>query len=231
MCQIAYIKEGFAMDPKLIPQIMVHNQDGVGFMWQTKKHVAITKSFMTVSQVSEMTKKLSDRHITHAIHWRKATVGNINELNIHPFKIMKEKHSGLEIYGMLNGTLNQIKINNDDDCDARLLMNDILSPILHRKPDMIRSPEFVRLLEQAIGNARILMMTPREVVLVNESKGHWDNGIWYSNKYSNNPVKKIKEWSNSNNYQSGRVWDATTGRYIDNRPYHQSNAQNCFVGY
>lgn len=192
MCQIAYVKKGAKIDLNLIPQIMVHNQDGVGIMWQGKNTVHMLKGFLKPTEVMRATRLLSENNIVHCIHWRKATIGNINELNIHPFEVLKEPVSGLEIYGMMNGTLSQsqIPINNDDDCDARLMMTDILAPILKNKPSLIRDAAFTKLVEQAIGIVRIVLMTPREVVVINEEKGYWKDDVWFSNKYSNNPVKK-----------------------------------------
>jgi len=109
------------------------------------------------------------------IHFRIATHGTVDLYNCHPF-IVDSEHSFIH-NGVIAGMSATDK--NDNRSDTRIFNDTILRklPIGWEKNEAI-----VSMIESRIGISKLCLLSiDGTVTIFNEEKGHWKDGIWFSN--------------------------------------------------
>lgn len=179
-----------------------NNKDGCGFAYCDEGKIYI-KKFMSFDRFYEEYSKVHNKS-NMLIHFRIATHGGVNLDNCHPFKLndrMALIHNGI-ISGYGNKT---------DKSDTRDFIDKVIGNISWK---MWKNPSFVQLVGEAIGNSKFCILDIEGgYYIVNENKGEWVDGVWYSNS-SYKPrtvykttIKKDYKKDYSYNYNSWYGYD------------------------
>lgn len=155
------------------------NKDGIGFAYVNNGKVIIKKfmdfdkfykEYLDVEGISNM-----------LIHFRIATHGNVEVNNCHPFKLndrMALIHNGI-ISGYGSKTDNKV--------DTQDFIDKVIGKISYK---MWKNPSYRELVGDAIGYSKFCILDNQDnYYIINEKKGSWVDGIWYSND-SYKPRKK-----------------------------------------
>jgi len=180
MC-IAIVKPKDKIIPKEVLQTCFENNpDGCGFAYVQDGNVYIQKflndfeAFYTAySQVETISNML--------IHFRIKTHGDISLENCHPFVL--NDRMALIHNGIISGYGDK-----QTKSDTRDFIDKVLSQISHK---MWKNPAFRQLVGDAIGYSKLGILDDKgNCYIINEAKGKWDDGVWYSN--SSYETKKVK---------------------------------------
>ena len=178
MC-IAIVKPKDKVIPKeVLRTCFENNPDGCGFAYVQDNTVYIQKFldnfedfYSEYSKVENLSNML--------IHFRIKTHGAVSLENCHPFKM--NNRMALIHNGIITGYGDK-----ESKSDTRDFIDKILSNISWK---MWKNPAFRQLVGDAIGYSKLgIIDTDGNVYIINEAKGKWDDGVWYSN--SSYEVKK-----------------------------------------
>ena len=127
------------------------------------------------------------------IHFRIATHGGVNIENTHPFVL--NSRMALIHNGVLSGYGDKEKIS-----DTRDFINKVIGNISWK---MWKNPSFIELVGNAIGGSKLgILDVTGDFYIVNEQKGTWKDGAWYSNN-SYEPKKPVVKTT----YSHDSYWD------------------------
>ena len=149
------------------------NPDGAGFMYAEDKQLVVNKGYFTFKEFYKEYKPHGDKQVL--IHFRIKTHGPIDKDNCHPFLV----NSGLGFIhnGIINGYGSNIK------SDTIEFNESILQKIVskHGNNSLFDDP-MVELIENVIGYSKLVFLDRHgNYTIMNEKKGNWNDGVWYSN--------------------------------------------------
>ena len=155
------------------------NPDGAGFMYAKDKKLTVKKGYFTFKDFYKEYKPHEDKQVL--LHFRIKTHGPIDKNNCHPFLV----NSGLGFIhnGIISGYGNNKKSDTIEFNEA------ILQKIVakHGNNSLFDDP-MVELIENVIGYSKLVFLDRHgNYKIMNENKGSWDNGIWYSNSSYKKP--------------------------------------------
>ena len=108
------------------------------------------------------------------VHFRWASMGTINTVNCHPFALCGGGalvHNGhMDAYGSTSQS------------DTAHWVETVLNPLLRTYPNALQQPSIRRVLADSIGHSKMCLLTPTRTIILNEGLGHWEQGVWYSNR-------------------------------------------------
>lgn len=172
MC-IAIVKPKDKVIPKEVLQTCASaNPDGMGFAYCKDGKVIIVKA---VDNFEKFYKAYSKVETTSnmLIHFRIATHGEVCKDNCHPFRLnnrMALIHNGI-ISGYGSKTENK--------SDTKDFIEKVIGNISHKQ---WHNPSFRELVGKVIGYSKLgILDKTGEYFIINEEKGVWDDGVWYSN--------------------------------------------------
>lgn len=171
MCVAILSPAGKTLDKTDMARAHAANPDGCGFAVRKNGTVRIAKGLWTFDEFWERFAPV--QHLEAVVHFRMASAGVITPSNCHPFKLVDGSaliHNGhLARYGY------------ERLSDTAHWVASVLNPVLMRQPDALRDVLTRTLLEDGIGNSKMVILpksgTP---VVLNEEAGYWERGIWYS---------------------------------------------------
>lgn len=168
------------------------NDDGAGFAYPHNGKVIIEKGFFKFDKFWKALKPHMDKPM--AIHFRWSTGGKTDETNCHPFKI-DDKLAMIH-----NGVISSVQITDETKSDTNVFVSDYMAPIHRANPNFIYTEYGKRTLQAIIGNgSKLVFINKRgEPVIINEEKGEWQEGVWYSN--NSHKELKIRYTNYSNGY-------------------------------
>ena len=160
------------------------NPDGAGFMYAEDKQLVVNKGYFTFKEFYKEYKPHGDKQVL--IHFRIKTHGPIDKDNCHPFLV----NSGLGFIhnGIINGYGSNLK------SDTIEFNETILQKIVakHGNNSLFDDP-MVELIENVIGYSKLVFLDRHgNYTIMNEKKGNWNDGVWYSNMSWKKP-EPIKE--------------------------------------
>ena len=191
MCIIAYKPAGTDIEKEVLQECFSRNPDGAGFMYPKASEVMIQKGFFDFEsfwKAWHKTEKTYGDSIPYVLHFRISTAGRINYKNSHPHRISPD------LAFVHNGIL-RINVPKKSKISDTVIYRDKF--LVDATPDIVDSQTFQRILGDHIGiqNKFVFMDGHGRVSIINESQGHWYNGIWFSN-YSYKPATiKISDLS------------------------------------
>ena len=213
MCIAILLPPKKYLDKDTLKRCNSSNPDGFGFAYfdrelVIRKEVEKEKIQKSIDSFIKIRKQFKDRPFL--VHFRIATHGKISTRCCHPFRVNEDVvfcHNGIlkYEYGVDKNSL---------DSDTMMFNKNILQKIDNRTlNDMINSKKSVLkdLLEGYIGsgNKMILLNKEGNYCILNEYKGLWDKGIWYSN----DSYKKKEDFFSYGygnyygyNYNTGYLW-------------------------
>ena len=187
-----------------------NNKDGCGFAYCDKGTFFINK-YMDFEEFYKEYKEVENKS-NMLIHFRIATHGKVEVSNCHPFKLnsrMALIHNGIiPGYG--------IKESKPDTVD---FIEKVIGNISYK---MWSNPSFRTLVGDAIGYSKLAILDKSgKYFIINEDKGEWIDGVWFSNNsYKNKKV--YKTYTNSSNqtnkisnYDDYPVWDYSSEETYD----------------
>lgn len=147
------------------------NPDGCGFAYIDNNQVII-KKFLDFERFLEEYKKVEGMS-NMLIHFRITTHGGTNIDNTHPF-ILNSRMALIH-----NGIISGYGDKGEGKSDTRDFIDKVIGNITHK---MWKNPSFRELVGNAIGYSKLAILDiSGEYYIINEDRGSWDDGIWYSN--------------------------------------------------
>jgi len=149
------------------------NPDGAGFMYAEDKQLVVKKGYFTFKEFYKEYKPHGDKQVL--IHFRIKTHGPIDKNNCHPFLV--NNSLGFIHNGIING------YGDSKESDTIQFNNSILKKIVskHGNNSLFDDP-MVELIENVIGYSKLVFLDRHgNYTIMNEQKGNWNDGVWYSN--------------------------------------------------
>lgn len=183
MCIAIYKPEDSVISKETLERCFNANPDGAGFMYVDNKELHMTKGYFTFNKFWDAYKKHSNKQAV--IHFRIKTHGKIDEHNCHPFMI--NKSIGFVHNGIISG------FGEGDKSDTNHFNEEIIKPLVAKWGNLsLFQPAIKSLIEARIGYSKLIFLDRHgNYDIFNESKGQWDDGVWYSNG-SYKPVMKFE---------------------------------------
>jgi predicted glutamine amidotransferase len=205
MCIAILNTSGHTISKAHLRNCWENNTDGAGMLYinndgklETFKELT---SFATFYKMySYIKQEFGSRNIV--LHFRISTHGRINETNCHPFLVN-------ESVGFVhNGMIYDVPTN--PDYSDTYMFNELY---LKMFKDGFEQNDFTLEMIQSyigLGNKLIFLNDKNEFSIVNESKGHWFNGSWFSN-YSYEKVNSWVDYGGVKKYKSGLGTTTSSG--------------------
>ena len=170
------------------------NPDGAGFMYAENKELTVKKGYFTFKDFYKEYKPHENKQVL--LHFRIKTHGPIDKNNCHPFLV----NSGLGFIhnGIISG------YGDDKQSDTIAFNKAILKKIVakHGNNSLFDDP-MVELIENVIGYSKLVFLDRHgNYKIMNEDKGSWSDGVWYSNSSwkKPEPIKYITNYDRSRQY-------------------------------
>lgn len=155
------------------------NGDGGGMAYIKDNKVVVEKGFMKVDDFLERYNKVVAEGATESpmlVHFRIATTGAVNKDNCHPFIVGRGEGNGAVVHNgwFYSGGRNAVK------SDTRVVVERQRNNLSY---DAIRN-SLVDLEKEITGSNKLaFLFDDGKYVIVNEDRGTWHDGIWYSNSW------------------------------------------------
>jgi glutamine amidotransferase len=180
LCIIVVKPQDKKLDKKVLKQCWTRNKDGGGFMYAGQHGIVIRKELHDFKKLwNDYQKRIintkQELRKNVVFHFRIRTHGEVDEENCHPFYINNGQMAFCH-----NGTISNMKTNKDSKLsDTVRFRNHILN---HLPKNWIKNQALLTLVYEFINYNKFAFMEKNgDVHILNEEKGTWDNGIWYSN--------------------------------------------------
>jgi len=174
MCLAIYQPAGVEVSEKYLRNGFSNHADGAGFAWAVNGQLHVKKGIFDVEEVISHYQTI--KQYPCLIHFRKATHGTVDELNCHPFLFNDGKLALIH-----NGVLS-IKCEIEGWSDTAHFVKLVLEPMIKRNNVPINDGALQYLLATSIGTDKMAIMDgDGNTYVINEEKGKWDGGVWYSN--------------------------------------------------
>lgn len=173
MCIAIYKPEGKVLSLATLKECYTSNPDGAGFMYAENKKLHIEKGFFSFKSFYDAFKKHESKQTV--IHFRIKTHGKIDTANCHPFAV--NNAIGFVHNGVISG------FGDSDFSDTVRFNEQILRPLVNKWGNLaLFQDPIIDLIESRIGYSKLVFLDRHgNHKIMNESKGVWDNGVWFSN--------------------------------------------------
>lgn len=179
MCLLCYFPPQAEVSPINLENACLTNPDGFGFSFLKSDNELTYFHTMNADQAIDLFISEREKHPdSHALfHARIATAGEVTVDNCHPFVI-----GGVSALLGHNGHLPIDLSKGEKRSDTKVFAQDLLPKWISSLDDPKR---FKKLEKWASGNKLVILTNDQKlkkpVYLINESLGHWAEGVWYSN--------------------------------------------------
>ena len=173
MCIAIYKPEGKVLSQATLQECYDSNPDGAGFMYAQDKKLHIEKGFFSYDSFYQAYQKHETKQAV--IHFRIKTHGKIDTTNCHPFAV--NNSIGFVHNGIING------FGDTNHSDTIGFNNAILQPLVQKWGNLaLFQDPIIDLIEGRIGYSKLVFLDRHgNHKIMNEGKGLWDDGVWYSN--------------------------------------------------
>jgi len=164
----------------ILKQAFINNPDGVGFAYTNYNNIVVEKRIYKKDEFKifyihykEFEKKARQLNSNLLIHFRYATHGKISIDMCHPFEVYK----GL-IFAH-NGIIFRNEYKNELVSDTYLYNEKVLKQL---PKGFHRNNAILELIKKDVGDFNKFVFLDKDDIykIVNEEKGQWLNGCWYS---------------------------------------------------
>lgn len=189
MCIAIYKPEGKVLSQATLKECYTSNPDGAGFMYAENKKLHIEKGFFTFQSFYDAFKKHETKQAV--IHFRIKTHGKIDTTNCHPFAV--NNAIGFVHNGIISG------FGDANHSDTIGFNQNILQPLVSKWGNLaLFQDPIINLIEGRIGYSKLVFLDRHgNHKIMNEGKGQWDNGVWYSNDSYKPYVAPVTNWYNT----------------------------------
>jgi len=173
MCIAIYKPEDKVLSLATLKECYTSNPDGAGFMYAENKKLHIEKGFFSFQSFYDAFKKHETKQTV--IHFRIKTHGKIDTTNCHPFAV--NNAIGFVHNGIISG------FGDANHSDTIGFNQSILQPLVSKWGNLaLFQDPIIDLIEGRIGYSKLVFLDRHgNHKIMNEHKGTWDDGIWYSN--------------------------------------------------
>ena len=201
------------------------NQDGGGYGFisgiDTKKgaKLQIKKGFFKFEDFFKSFYKDRNKYNNSkfVVHFRHATVGDVNKENCQPFFVKDN------LIMCHNGTIRKIKDNDKKDSDSKIL-SDLCNSL---PPNFNKMPGYSKLINNFVSPSRVVFLTKYNDIYTYDprSKGSKLDDIWFSNDY----YKFKRKYTNYTNYNNNtNVYDSYDDYNYREYEYNQLSTNKVF---
>jgi glutamine amidotransferase len=213
MCIIALKEQDATISKETLQQCFKANKDGAGFMYAEDNILHTEKGFFSFDDFYKAYTPHQSKKI--ALHFRIKTHGEINKDNCHPFEVSKT-------LGLMHNGMIDIQEYNKKFSDTWHFNEKIIKPMYRDNGGFLKKNYNLELIKKFVGYSKLVFLNNRGVhTIVNEDKGVWENGVWYSNtsyKIPTFPVVKQHQDTSWRGFKS--KWKFLEGDYISfNAPW------------
>lgn len=207
MC-IAILKpKGKVLSKELLENCSVNNPDGCGFAYVDNKNEVVIKKFMDFKSFWKSYRWIQKNH-TMLIHFRIATHGNVELNNCHPFKL-NDKMALIH-----NGVISGYGSRTDNLSDTKDFIDKVIGNISYK---MWKNPSFRTLVGSSIGSSKLAILDNNEnYYIINEDKGSWDDGVWFSNGSYKREKKVVQATTPSTKTSETKTQTQTDNKATEN---------------
>jgi glutamine amidotransferase len=190
MCIAIYKPEEKIISKATLQECYSANPDGAGFMFAEDKQLHIQKGYFNFDSFYDAYKQHQDKKVV--IHFRIKTHGEINETNCHPFAV--NNSLAFVHNGIINGLDGDKKLS-----DTIHFNEQILQPLVNKWGNLaLFQDPMINLIENRIGYSKLIFLDRHgNHKIMNEGKGQWDDGVWYSNNSYKPYVAPVSTWQTS----------------------------------
>ena len=192
MCIAIYKPEGKVLSQATLKECYDANPDGAGFMYAEDKKLHIQKGFFSYDSFY---KAYKDHETKQAVlHFRIKTHGKIDTTNCHPFTV----NSSLAF--VHNGIISGFGDANHSDTIG--FNHGVLQPLVNKWGNLaLFQDPIINLIEGRIGYSKLIFLDRHgNHKIMNEGKGQWDDGVWYSNNSYKPYVAPVTTWKNTTDW-------------------------------
>ena len=191
MCVIIKRDPGITIPYEKLRSACTVNPDGMGIITIDRGQMHLRKYFFdNGNDVDTLAKSLEDNiEQTSFIHLRYKTRGAVDEANVHPFGVLKQKKHGIDVQFMHNGTMSDF--GTKDDCDSKDFVKKILTPLSEKlmaavgPEHLVTDDTYKAILTKYSGSGVFLVADNYgNCTITNEKSGDQFEGWWASNSYS-----------------------------------------------
>lgn len=195
MCLLILKKKDGHIKKESLQTAFNGNRDGVGFSF-VRDGKLTTKKFRKFSKFFKQYESdvLHNSDSNFIVHFRLSTHGTSEgTFNVHPFKVSDDlvfAHNG-----MINNVEDDKKLS-----DTQVFNRDILQDL---PTDFLSYKATRKLIGDFIGHSKLVFLNSQnDFTIINESLGHWNNNVWYSNNsYKSSGDAVACGWSYGYNYK------------------------------
>ena len=173
MCIAIYKPADKILSQETLNECYDSNPDGAGFMYAQDKKLHIEKGFFSYDSFYKAYKE--HEHKQAVIHFRIKTHGKIDTTNCHPFAV--NNAIGFVHNGIISG------FGDANHSDTIGFNQSILQPLVSKWGNLaLFQDPIIDLIEGRIGYSKLVFLDRHgNHKIMNEHKGEWDDGVWYSN--------------------------------------------------
>lgn len=173
MCIAIYKPKDKVLSLATLKECYTSNPDGAGFMYAENKKLHIEKGFFSFQSFYDAFKKHETKQAV--IHFRIKTHGKIDTTNCHPFAV--NNAIGFVHNGIISG------FGDANHSDTIGFNQSILQPLVSKWGNLaLFQDPIIDLIEGRIGYSKLVFLDRHgNHKIMNEHKGSWDDGVWYSN--------------------------------------------------
>lgn len=180
MCILVLKEAGTVVTKERLEAMAENNKDGNGFSYVNTDHYGrkkiITYKSMDFGKFYDKLRRAerNNPESNFIIHHRIATSGVLSRYNCHPFTVNKE------LVFAHNGIIANARKDPDNKMnDTQMFSEDVLK---YLPKDFIFNGAIQELIEDYIGFSKLVFLdVDNNYVIMNEDRGEWLDGAWYSN--------------------------------------------------
>jgi hypothetical protein len=192
MCIAIYKPAGKVLSQETLKECYDNNPDGAGFMYAEDKKLHIQKGFFSYDSFYKAYKEHENKQAV--LHFRIKTHGKIDTTNCHPFAV--NNSLAFVHNGVISG------FGDADHSDTIGFNHGVLQPLVNKWGNLaLFQDPIVNLIESRISYSKLIFLDRHgNHNIFNESKGVWDDGVWYSNTSYKPYVAPVTTWKNTTDW-------------------------------
>jgi hypothetical protein len=170
-------KRGGNIPNAVVDTALTRHPDGFGIAWRESGQLR-SQRYGPAERAAfrALLRDVDKRGFEYVAHFRFATHGPKAESHAHPFEYMDP--NGERVLVFHNGIIDIPT--RPSESDTEVFVRDVLTKLPAQWWDV---PGLCYLVNEAIGYSKLVVMTATETVSLNDKRGDWDNGIWYSSDH------------------------------------------------
>lgn len=182
MCMIAYRPIGKSGRGSNIPNEVIdtaqsRHPDGFGIAWREDGQLHVQRFGPSERrEFRDLLKEVDRKKSEYVSHFRFATHGPKDAAHAHPYEYEDPNEGRVLVFH--NGIIDIATL--PSESDTEVFVRDVLAQLPSK---WWADPALKYLVHEAIGWSKLVIMTPTETVNLQDARGDWDAGIWYSSDH------------------------------------------------